>query len=80
MMSLINKYFQAKLKNVNFILKIFIISLLVIPTLFSLPGSACHCVGTYESDFITPKTIFVQGEIIYGKVSWDPAKDVKLRL
>ena len=35
--------------------------------LFTIPVRACHYVGTFESDYVTPKTTFLPGEIVYGK-------------
>ncbi|MFW6121388.1 MAG: InlB B-repeat-containing protein, partial [Petrotogales bacterium] len=52
--------------SVNFITIIIIFASISI-IFFTMPVRACHEVGTYESDYVTPKTTFLQGEIVYGK-------------
>lgn len=49
--------------------------------LFSLPASAnLPCVGTFESDFITEKTTFHQGEIVFGQGANKVPEHYKLRI
>ena len=67
------------IKFKSLILFSFLLTSFIFLNILILPVKACHCVGTYESDYNTPKVIFMQGEIVYGKVDWIPAKNVKLR-
>jgi len=53
--------------NVSFIMIVLVLFSLSSIMLFTVPVRACSIVDTFESDYVTPKTIFLQGEIVYGK-------------
>ena len=66
--------------SVSFIVVVLILTLLSTIVLFSIPVRACHTVGTFESDYVTPKTTFMQGEIVYGKGTDTTLRHFKLRI
>jgi hypothetical protein len=69
-----------KKANVNIITIVLIFTSLSSIILFVPPVSASHQVGTFECDYITPKTTFMQGEIVYGKGTDTCQQYFKLRI
>jgi len=66
--------------SVSFITIILILTSLSSIILFTIPVRACHSLGTFESDYVTPKTTFLQGEIVYGKGTDSTSRHYKLRI
>lgn len=86
-MMFIFKY-KDLLKYKNKILKKFCVSLIIIVLIlisfsitirFIIPVSGCQIVGTFESDYYTPKKSFMQGDTIYGKAVDSVPWNFKLR-
>ena len=76
------KYYNniSRKVSASFIAIVLILTLLSSIILFATPVRACHSVGTFESDYITPKTTFMQGEIVYGKGTDTTPRHFKLRI
>ena len=75
-----NKNIISGKVSVSLIMIIFILTSVSAIILFTIPVRACHSVGTFESDYVTPKTTFMQGEIVYGKGSDIVSGHFKLRI
>lgn len=76
----LNKDKGANLKIKSLVFTMMLLTSLLLMTLYALPVKACHTVGTYESDYETPKTIFMRGETVYGKEYYNPPQHLKLRI
>lgn len=75
------KYYNYTRKiNVSFIMIVLVLSSLSSIILFTVPVRACSIVDTFESDYVTPKTTFLQGEIVYGKGTSFTIGHYKLRI
>lgn len=71
---------NSKKISVSFIAVAMLLNLVIFSIIFTIPVSACHTVGTFESDYKTPKTTFMIGETVYG-VGEDIVKaNYKLRI
>jgi len=80
MIILKNKNKILKKANVSFIAIVFILTSVSTIILFTTPVRACESVGTFESDYITSKTTFIQGGIVYGKGTDYTPKYLKLKI
>lgn len=66
--------------SASFIAIVLILTSVSAIMMFTIPVRACHSLGTFESDYVTPKTTFLQGEIVYGKGTDSVPRYYKLRI
>jgi len=74
-----NNHKNLKKSRINCYISYIIILLLIIQ-IGTISVNACHTVGTYEYDYITTKTTYVQGEIVYGKETYTSTETLRLRI
>jgi PKD repeat protein len=76
----LDKDLRLNIKKRNPIYIALFLTLILLINLSAITVVACHKVGTFESDYSTPKTIFMQGEIVYGREYYNKAQYLKLRI
>lgn len=78
-MNIFNSLNNNRKLTITTIIFLLLTSLITI-NIFTTPIKACHSVGTYESDYTTPKTIFMQTQIVYGKETYTNDIHIRLRI
>jgi PKD repeat protein len=72
---------NTKKFSVSVLAILLILTALSTVLIFTIPVGACtYTVGTYESDYTTPKTSFFKGETVYGRGTADVNRLLKLRI
>lgn len=66
--------------HLHTVLLIITVMLLFTTNLFIYPTKACHNVGTYESDYTTPKINFIPEDTVYGKETYGVEVTLRLRI